>query len=68
MHVVLPPDGPGASDAAQARRQVARMRRSADAPLAQVRALLAEIRAVLPSPAPTPAPPATSVVLEREAA
>jgi hypothetical protein len=49
LHVIVTPDGPGASDTVQARLHVAHARRAAtERPIAQVRALLAEIRARLP--------------------
>jgi hypothetical protein len=69
LHLLLAPEGPGASDAAQPRRHAARPHSAAvPSPLAQIRALVAEVRAKLPCPHPYPMPTAASAVIGRDAA
>jgi hypothetical protein len=61
LHVVVAPDGPGVSDAAQARREsVTARRNSNEAPLALVRALVADVRAALGRSANLAPPPIPS--------
>jgi hypothetical protein len=69
LHVVMSPDGPGVSEAAQARMQAGPARSApAEAPLALVRALVAEVRAALPTSAPHSAPPPVTSASGRDAA
>jgi pSer/pThr/pTyr-binding forkhead associated (FHA) protein len=68
LHLLLAPEGPGASDAAAPHRRPVRLKGSVQTPLAQIRALVAEVRAKLPCPIPYSMPRAAPAAPGRHAA